>query len=63
LQIEHRRREAVAVGHRYYRSSSFAISRFVLFSSRSSVGGGPYVVEESYPLAATERRLKWAQSS
>jgi len=47
----------------HYRSSSFAISRFVLFSSRSSVGGGPYIVEESYPLAATERRLRWAQSS
>ena len=28
------------------------ISRFVLFSSRESVGGGPYVVEQSYPLAA-----------
>ena len=24
--------------------------RFVLFSSRDSVGGGPYVVEEAYPL-------------
>jgi len=42
----------------HYRSSSFAISRFVLFSSRSSVGGGPYVVEAAYPLAATE--LRWA---
>jgi 2'-5' RNA ligase len=46
----------------HYRSSSFAISRFVLLSSRSSVGGGPYVVEEAYPLAATELRLRWAQS-
>lgn len=26
------------------------IERFVLFSSRDSVGGGPYVVEEAYPL-------------
>jgi 2'-5' RNA ligase len=32
--------------------SSFRVSRFVLFSSRSSVGGGPYVVEADYPLAA-----------
>jgi 2'-5' RNA ligase len=32
--------------------SSFRASRFVLFSSRSSVGGGPYVVEADYPLAA-----------
>ena len=32
--------------------SSFHVSRFVLFSSRSSVGGGPYVIEADYPLAA-----------
>ena len=38
-----------ARGH--YRSSSFAITRFVLFSSRASVGGGPYIVEEAYPFA------------
>jgi 2'-5' RNA ligase len=30
----------------------FPVSRFVLYSSRDSVGGGPYVVEQSYPLAA-----------
>src|SRR6187551_465159 len=30
----------------------FTVSRFVLFSSRASVGGGPYVVEAAYPLAA-----------
>ena len=30
----------------------FPVGRFVLFSSRDSVGGGPYVVEQSYPLAA-----------
>jgi 2'-5' RNA ligase len=32
--------------------ASFRVSRFVLFSSRSSVGGGPYVIEADYPLAA-----------
>jgi 2'-5' RNA ligase len=31
---------------------SFPVGRFVLFSSRDSVGGGPYVIEQSYPLAA-----------
>ena len=36
----------------YFRTSSFKVSRFVLFSSRASVGGGPYVVEASYPLGA-----------
>jgi 2'-5' RNA ligase len=35
-----------------YRSPAFPASRFVLYSSRASVGGGPYVVEASYPLAA-----------
>ena len=30
----------------------FTVSQFVLFSSRASVGGGPYVVEAAYPLAA-----------
>lgn len=34
------------------RSAPFIVSRFVLFSSRSSSGGGPYVVEAAYPLAA-----------
>lgn len=29
---------------------SFEAPRFVLFSSKSSVGGGPYVVEADYPL-------------
>lgn len=35
-----------------YRSPPFQVSRFVLFSSRASVGGGPYVVESAYPLDA-----------
>lgn len=30
----------------------FAVRRFVLYSSRDSVGGGPYRIEETYPLAA-----------
>ena len=37
-----------ARGH--FRSAPFQVSRFVLFSSRASVGGGPYVVEAAYPL-------------
>ncbi len=35
------------------RPMSFMASRFVLYSSRASTGGGPYVVEAAYPL---ERR-------
>jgi RNA 2',3'-cyclic 3'-phosphodiesterase len=34
----------------YFRTAAFPVSRFVLFSSRASVGGGPYLVEASYPL-------------
>ena len=37
-----------ARGH--FRSQPFPVSRFVLYSSRALVGGGPYVVEASYPL-------------
>ena len=43
-----------ARGH--FRSAAFEVSRFVLFSSRSSVGGGPYVVEAAYPLGVSELR-------
>ncbi len=35
-----------------FRSTPFPVSRFVLYSSRASVGGGPYIVEAEYPLAA-----------
>jgi RNA 2',3'-cyclic 3'-phosphodiesterase len=36
----------------YFPTRSFMASRFVLFSSRASTGGGPYVVEDSYALSA-----------
>jgi 2'-5' RNA ligase len=32
------------------RFEPFLVERFVLFSSRPRVGGGPYVVEEAFPL-------------
>jgi len=35
----------------YVFSRRFEANRFVLFSSRASTGGGPYVVEAAYPLA------------
>ena len=35
----------------YFRTAPFPVSRVVLFSARNSVGGGPYVVEASYPLS------------
>ena len=37
------------MGH--FQPLEFKVGRFVLFSSRASVGGGPYLVEQSYPLS------------
>ena len=36
----------------YFPPQRFTVSRFVLFSSRNSVGGGPYIVEDAYDLRA-----------
>ena len=36
--------------HAAYNSGLITIEQFVLFSSRPSTGGGPYAVEEVYPL-------------
>jgi RNA 2',3'-cyclic 3'-phosphodiesterase len=38
----------------YFRSRSFAAERFVLYSARESTGGGPYLVEASYPLEESD---------
>jgi 2'-5' RNA ligase len=37
-----------------FRSRPFLVGRFVLFSSRPKVGGGPYVVEAAFPLRGGE---------
>jgi 2'-5' RNA ligase len=34
-----------------FAAGPFEVGRFVLFSSRDTIGGGPYVVEEAYELA------------
>ncbi len=36
----------------FFRTAAFPVTRLVLFSSRDSVGGGPYVVEAAYPLSS-----------
>ncbi|MCX7900263.1 MAG: RNA 2',3'-cyclic phosphodiesterase [Methylocystis sp.] len=41
----------------YFPLLRFTASRFVLMSSRDSVGGGPYVVEAEYPLDATRAAI------
>ncbi|NLS05686.1 RNA 2',3'-cyclic phosphodiesterase [Rhizobium sp. P32RR-XVIII] len=38
-------------GRGNFQTSSFTVSRFVLLSSRESVGGGPYLTEEVFPLS------------
>ena len=40
---------AAYLGDRGFLSRSFTAEQFVLFSSRDSVGGGPYIKEEVYP--------------
>lgn len=39
-----------------FSTAPFRVSRFVMMSSRSSVGGGPYVVEETWPLSGADGR-------
>ncbi|KAB0572469.1 RNA 2',3'-cyclic phosphodiesterase [Brucella pituitosa] len=40
----------------------FKVGRFVLMSSRDSVGGGPYIVEEAWPLMAASRQ-NWSANA
>jgi 2'-5' RNA ligase len=39
-----------------FSTAPFKVGRFVLMSSRDSVGGGPYIVEEAWPLTGAESR-------
>ncbi|HMN87232.1 MAG TPA: RNA 2',3'-cyclic phosphodiesterase [Bauldia sp.] len=41
-----------------FAAGPFPVTRFVLFSSRDSVGGGPYIIEEAYPLARPAARIE-----
>ena len=42
------------------RTPPFPVSRFVLFSSKASTGGGPYVIEAAYPLLGESRAVRHA---
>lgn len=47
-----------------FAATPFKAGRFVLMSSRDSVGGGPYVIEEAWPLAgATMHPLRHSNLS
>ena len=37
-----------------FATGPFKVGRFVLMSSRDSIGGGPYIVEEAWPLYGSE---------
>lgn len=39
-----------------FAATPFRVGRFVLMSSRDSVGGGPYIVEEAWPLLGNDMR-------
>ena len=43
-----------------FHTSTFKASRFVLLSSRESVGGGPYLTEEIFPLREVGPANSWA---
>lgn len=45
-----------------FSAASFKVGRFVLMSSRDSVGGGPYVIEEVWPLTGSESRSNLSTS-
>lgn len=46
-----------------FQTSPFTASRFVLLSSRESVGGGPYLTEEIFPLHEVRAAQSFAMSS
>lgn len=53
-RLRHPKSEDVAhylSGRGNFRSQPFHVGRFVLYSSRDSVGGGPYLLEEAFALA------------
>jgi 2'-5' RNA ligase len=41
---------AAFLGERPIEPLEFTVDRFVLYSARTSLGGGPYVIEAAYPL-------------
>ncbi|MGQ0673497.1 MAG: RNA 2',3'-cyclic phosphodiesterase [Hyphomicrobium sp.] len=44
-----------------FKGVPFSVERFVLYSSRPKVGGGPYVIEASFPLAGAYSDFEWEE--
>lgn len=49
-------------GRGNFQTAPFTVSRFVLMSSKESVGGGPYLTEEVFPLRETAFGSPYAAS-
>ncbi|MCM2293374.1 RNA 2',3'-cyclic phosphodiesterase [Allorhizobium sp. BGMRC 0089] len=49
-------------GRGNFQTAPFLVSRFVLLSSRESVGGGPYLTEEAFPLYESRAKANFATS-
>ncbi|MFN4273140.1 MAG: RNA 2',3'-cyclic phosphodiesterase [Aliihoeflea sp.] len=49
--------------HGSFATMPFRVSRFVLMSARESVGGGPYVVEEAWPLQGAGKSYSFESSA
>lgn len=41
----------------FLRAPAFRVERFILYSSRASVGGGPYVIEDAFALTDQSSRV------
>ena len=53
-RLRHTRPEIIAqymIRNGAFESREFVIDEFIMFSARPRTGGGPYVIEETYPLA------------
>lgn len=64
-RLRHSRPDAIAgfLGrHGAFRCEPFTADRFVLFSSRPNTGGGPYVVEQEFPLAGSYADFDWEET-
>ncbi|MDQ0457345.1 RNA 2',3'-cyclic phosphodiesterase [Rhizobium paknamense] len=49
-------------GRGNFHTAPFLVSRFVLMSSKESVGGGPYLTEEVFPLYEAQTEFGWSDS-
>jgi len=47
--------------HNLFATPTFLATRFALYSSKASTGGGPYVIEKTYPEDAFEPDEEWSE--